>query len=188
MPKSMPMPPEENHVEHRKRSAARWPGHAVAEEEEQQDQADRDAARLDRVPGRGADLLVVERGLAGDLQLDAGELGLEIDQVLADGFQGVAVGRERIGLDLARIGEDQERPAALQAEVLELGPVRFLPQIGIGELGVGLLEDRVEVHRGLGRLLRANLVGLLLLHVVLDLVGDLVELVDVGGEKQAWLH
>jgi hypothetical protein len=98
--------PEENHVEHGEEAAARGPDHAVAEKEEQQDQADGDAARLDRVPSGGADLLVVERGFAGDFQFDAGELGLEIGEVLTNFFERLAVGCERIGLDLARVGEN----------------------------------------------------------------------------------
>jgi hypothetical protein len=93
-----------------------------------------------------------------------------------------------LGLALGLVGDLVQDGNELHDEGLEVRPVRFFPQVGVGELGVGLLEDRVEVHRGLGRLLGAGLVGLLLLHVVLDLGGDLVELVDVGGKEQARLH
>ncbi len=91
------------------------------------------------------------------------------------------------GLALGLGGDLVEDVDEARDEFLEFRPVFLVAQVAVVEVGVGLVEDGVEVERGLRGLLVAFLVGLLGGDFVLDLRGDFLEVVGVAGEEQAGL-
>ena len=93
---------------------------AVAKEKKKNDEDDRNDQRLNCVVGRSDDGVRIQRWLAGELHLHPGMVSLHRHQVVADLLHRGAIGRRAVGIGLAGVRENQQRLAALEAEVFVL--------------------------------------------------------------------